>query len=791
MSGFLRQSVSILALVCVAGLAGACNESQASNQADNQGKTQTQTKAQSKAPSAAEITHGIDVSRLPRVDGAKKIFESPYSTIFTAPGSVKDTAASLRKTFTGLGWQPYLRPHSSNPEFENVASMSFKKGPRALSVQVNLAPAQNNATAVSYTAVALPNDLPFPTDATAIEFDYFRPELICLTGGSVEPTLAFFRKELGALGWSLWSAKRGDKALPGGRNGVLTQKGAYASYVKDGKKPLVLTLQFAANDKLKIEIKPYPMSVLEAEHRAAVKAEERGNSAPVAAVPPALARPAPITHAETAGQLRQMLAQAHERAQVQPKPAAKSAAKPTAPNDPAVTHPELPPDMQEWLRKAHAEGRAREKATTALLSQEVPPMRAAGNLPIPLPQTAAEIAYDAEFQKLEFNSRTSVAALVRFYRDQMKRRGWREHRSVINKPTMVVLEFSKGRQTLSMTVLLLGDHVNVSANGSALAAAKPQAQAVAQQVTPKAAASHGPQIPVPGGAMEVAYDSNNGVLDFVTRQSVKQVAAFYRAEMQRQGWREASPAIVRPKIVMLSYGRNDEGVAITINTDFSGKTNVSANGTALKSAAAKTKPPSPEDLAVEESGGLPVPKAHELSEGEQTPMRHALKAELHLSLADTLSFYRRELGKRHWKEASAGAVITADHAVIAFTAPDGPAVLKLGRRSGRTTVELAVRNPAAAAQAGVLPKPGQAKLMLGNMLPADAVVTIKGRKITVKAGAGAKGSDGPRLDLPPGKYTVAIKVPGAGSKTAALELAAGEAWGLLVGPGGALPMHMY
>ena len=777
MSGFLRHSLPVLALLCVAGLVGACNESQANSQANNQAKTQ--------APSAAEITHGIDVSRLPRVDGAKKIFESPYSTIFTAPGSVNDTAAALRKTFIGLGWQPYLRPHSSNPTFENFTDISFKKGPQALLVSVSLAPAQNNATAVSYTAIALPNDLPFPKDATAIEFDYFRPELICLTGGAVEPTLAFFRKELSALGWSLWSAKLGDKAPAGGRAGTLTQNGGYASYIKPGKKPLVLTLQFAANDKLKIEIKPYPMSVLEGEHRAAVKAQEPGNTTPTAAAPPAPAKPAPITHAETADQLRQMLAQAHERAQAQP------AAKPIAPDDPAVTHPELPPDMQEWLRKAHAERRAREKATMASLSQKVPPVRAEGNLPIPLPQTAAEIAYDAEFQKLEFNSHTDVAALVRFYRDEMKRRGWREHRSVINKPTMVVLEFSKGRLSLSMTVLLLGDHVNVSANGSALAAAKPKAQAVAQQETPKPAASHGPQIPVPGGAMEVEYDSNNGSLDFVSGQSVKQVASFYRAEMKRQGWREASPAIVRPKIVMLSYARNDEGVAITINTLDNRKTNVSAKGSALKSASAKAKPPSPEDLAVEDSGGLPVPKAHELSEGEQTPMRHAVKATLRLSLPVTLEFYRRELAKRHWQEIAKGAVIAADHAVVAFTSPDGPAVLQLGRNGGRTTVELAVKNAAAAAKAGILPKPGQAKLLLGNMLPADAVVTIKGKQIRVKAGAGAKGTNGPRLDLPPGQYKVSIKIPGGGTKTAAVELAADETWGLLVGPGGALPMHMY
>ena len=207
MSGVMRRSLSILALICFATLTGACSRSEATG-------------------TAAEITHGIDVSRLPRVDGAKPIFASPYSTIYTAPGSVKETAAMLHKTLSGLGWKSFVSPGSGHVEFDNVAIMNFKKGPQALSVMVNLAPAQNNATAVSYTAVALPIDLPFPKDASAIEYDYDKPQLICLTGEAIEPTLAYYRKELGALGWSLWSAKLGDKAPAGGRAGELTQNGA-------------------------------------------------------------------------------------------------------------------------------------------------------------------------------------------------------------------------------------------------------------------------------------------------------------------------------------------------------------------------------------------------------------------------------------------------------------------------------------------------------------------------------------------------------------------------------------
>ena len=638
MSGVMRRSLSILALICFATLTGACSRSEATG-------------------TAAEITHGIDVSRLPRVDGAKPIFASPYSTIYTAPGSVKETAAMLHKTLSGLGWKSFVSPGSGHVEFDNVAIMNFKKGPQALSVMVNLAPAQNNATAVSYTAVALPIDLPFPKDASAIEYDYDKPQLICLTGEAIEPTLAYYRKELGALGWSLWSAKLGDKAPAGGRAGELTQNGAYAFYTQTGKKPLALTLRTTPDSKLKVEIKSYPMAVLEAEHRSAVNGEQRAKGMPAAAAEPPAAKPAPA-------------------------PIAK-----------------------------------------------------------PAPAKAAGSDIGDEIRRLALKA---------------------VHDAMANAPV------NAGKPSVKPI-------------------ARPAQAAVAAQ-TP--AAKH-PPIPVMADAREVDYDGDNGTLDFVSPASVKAVGDFYRAEMKRLGWQESSPAMVRPKFVMLNYAKADDGLQITINASGTGDTNVSANGTALKSVAAKAAPPSPEDLEVTETAGLPVPKAHEMAMGERSGMRVSVKAEVRLPLATTLDFYRRELGKRHWQEITAGAMIASDHAAIAFTAPQGPAMLKLARKGGRTMVDLSMKDTAKAAKSGILPKPGQAKLLFGNMLKADAAITIKGKTIKIKAGAGSKGPDGPTLDLPPGKYTFTAKIPGGGNTTDTVQLAAGETWGLLVGPGGVLPLQMY
>ena len=736
MRGAMRRSLSILALIVFAGLASGCGQSEATG--------------------ASQATGGFDVSVLPRVSGAKQVFASPFSTIFTAPGSVKDTAATVRSTLTGLGWKSYVRPHSASAEFENMAIMNLKKGPQALSVMVGLAPAQNNATSVTYNAVALPADLPFPQDASAIEYDYDAPELICLTGEAIEPTLAYYRKELGALGWSLWSAKLGDTQPPGGRNGELTQKGAYAFYTKTGKKPLVLTLQTRADSKLTVAIKSYPMGMLEAEHRAAVNAGNRAKGLPVAEVAPPAAKPAPAEPF-------------------------KSAAK---------VHADMVKEVHQSLLAATTQMAVHAAPKPAALSRDVPHPRAGNQLPIPLPETAADIDYKAQSERLEFNSKTSVGALATFYRDEMKRLGWSEHQSVINKANMVVLDFSKAKQKLMVTIIQLGNHANVSADGSALAAAKAKAPVVAQAAAPQATASKTPPLPLPADAKEVEYDADRGAVDFTSGSTIKAVTEFYRAEMKRQGWNEASPAVERPALVMLNYTKDDDGVSLMIN-QAGDKTMVSANGTGLKTAAAKAAPPSAEDLEVTETAGLPVPKAHEMAVGEKTGVRKAVKAEVRLPLAVTLDFYRRELGKRKWQEQSKGAVVAADHAMIVYAAPEGPAVLKLSRKSGHTMVELAVKDTAQAAKSGMLPKPGQAKILLGNMLPADATVTIKGKTIRIKAGAGTKAPDGPSLDLPPGKYKYSLKAAGLPAETEELEVAADETWGLLVAPGGMMPMHVY
>ena len=209
-----------------------------------------------------------------------------------------------------------------------------------------------------------------------------------------------------------------------------------------------------------------------------------------------------------------------------------------------------------------------------------------------------------------------------------------------------------------------------------------------------------------------------------------------------------------------------------------------------------------DDLEAElfDATGLPLPQRWVLTTAKNSPLIKAVHVETPLDLAAVLGFYRAELSKRGWTEND-GAVVEPDRAVIAFTTTDGPALLRLSHQDDRTIADLSLRKPAAA-NAGILPRPGQVRLMLGNDTDEEAVITINEQTITLAARAGRhltdtadakrKSPDSPQIDLPPGKYKVTLKMASGAAQNRELEVAAGETWGLLVGPAGVpLPVRLY
>jgi hypothetical protein len=923
----------LLAFLCVSLLAGGCSKAEKAEQADAT----------------------FDTSRLPRVTGAKEIFASAVTTIFTSPVSVVQTADTVDKALAAGGWQKYSAPFTATAADTNQRIMSLKKGQQALNVFISIAPAQGNATSVQYAAIALKTDLPFTKDASNIEYSPDQPLLTLVTAEPVDKTLDFYRKELGERGWSLWSEKLDAKQPAGGPSGHIGERGGSADYVND-KEPavtLILTIQNAEAGKFKVELKEYPVAILASLHRAFinggtnhakpidVSALPRLEGAKVNAERSSADRltyivPGPV--ANTIAATKTLLGADGWQPYVTPldKPnrlslALKKGAQGlsvffTMPAGPVETSGvdyspsrlgfalPFPVDAAEivfdqnrpylscitagttdatldFFRKELAASgwsplSAKDAASrwpNAKLEETAPNGKLAyyisenqrpivlsvqrrednktvAEIRIPsfaLPQSleAGEDIFGMPRPKLTPSAGgtggsaqhelhayvpADVGTVLAFYRREFAVRNWKEEtQGAIVNPSDVTLTFAPpegGTATLKLghkydltTVRLVQQLPKAAAkaepatNGPADAIMK-QAQemvraatadALAATKSPRAAQSTnqpaetlrvlaGNAAPVPLPETAEGVDFASGRLEFSIAANIKSVAEFYRATMRQQGWQAQSSVINNANMVELNFSKAGKSVSFTVMR-MGNKTSVTADGSALDTktaapaAARADKVPvaaapvqaSAEDLEAEQSGDLPVPKRHTMTVGTKTPFRRELNANVPLDLATVLGFYRRELGKLNWKEGSKGAAATPDNVVLAFSSAEGPALLKLGRKDGETTVSLTVRNRDAAAKAGVAPKPGQAKLLISNPNDVEAAITINKQTIKAAAGAGMKGPDGPILDLAPGKYKFSINLAGKPASNDELEVGADETWGLLVGPAGALPMHVY
>ncbi|MFZ0624420.1 MAG: hypothetical protein WAM76_20765 [Pseudolabrys sp.] len=920
-----RQISLLLAFFCILVLATGCSKSEKSDGT-------------------------LDTSRLPRVAGAKIVFSSPASTIYMSPDSVAKTADTVDKALASDGWQKYVAPATSVSTNEDQRTLSLKKGPQAIGVFITVAPAQGNATSVQYNVLALKNDLPFAKDATSIEFDPNKPLLTLVSGEAIEPTLDFYRKELGPLGWSLWSQKLNGIQPAGGTSGELTKSGAYAYYLQGDRRLAALVLERTDAGRTKVKFEELPAGYLETLQKEFFNSDNTGAAlVDVSRLPrldgakedtsrsssDSLVYSVAGSLANTIAATKQMLAADGWKQYVAPLEAHNTLLafkkgpqglsvsftiqvgkneqtsevttvwySPTRlsfalaiPDDAAnivfdANRPYLncitagtveatlafyrkelgalgwaPLSVmdaaKQWpnakLNEKIANGavayyirgtqrpivlslRRRDDNKTAV-EIEVPPFAQpqvleAGQeiygLPIPkVIKSGGGSPGDTE-HTLEANVPAEVSTVLAFYRRELTARNWKEEtQGAVLNADKVVLNFTapEGPAVLKLdhkydlTIVSLVLHIpkpaaakaEPAAQGNSVDALLKQAQQMMREAAGDAAAVARPPaaplqpskstapalrlladnkapVPVPDTAEEVEFDGADGKLEFKSASSLAGVADFYRSTMKEQGWDSRSSVINNANMVVLNFAKAGKSVSFTIMR-MGNMTNVSADGSALKVASANGAgapvQASPQDLEAEESGGLPVPKRHTMSEGTKTPFRRELKANVPLELTDVLGFYRRELGKLNWKEEAKGAVVAPENVVLGYVSPEGPALLKLSRKDGETVVNVVVRNPDATAKAGILPTLGQAKVMFGNINSAAAAIIFNNKTINVAAGAGTKGPDGPVLDLAPGKYKYSIKLPGKPMQTDEIELAAEETWGLMIGPGGVLALQAY
>jgi hypothetical protein len=698
-------------------------------------------------PLAAKADPGmIDVRTLPRLEGA---VEDPartdyYRITYGVPTVVAVTREAATRLLAADGWMQYVRPFG-----QPNSALNFKKGRLGVHLSFTQGLGRPDQSTVSYSADRIFANVPFPDDATDIVFNEHRPYLGCMTAATVEASLEFFRRELVATGWSPLSVADAAARYPNAiiddtiGNGVR----AFYSYEKrDGgsrRPPIMLSLQRRDDGKTSVDVRIAPFA------------------------------------------LPQVLEQARETA----------------------------------------------------------------GLPVP-DQTAgfgSTGGADSARRKLEGAIAAEIPAVLAFYRRELAARNWKEEgRGAVLTRDQAILNFSSADQTLTLRL----DHkydltaLNIvtqmtEAGLAARARAKKEAddkffanaataakQIIAadevRRVAQAANLSDAPlrsladaatPVPLPENAENLEFDGSVGKFEFSSNSTVKALAAFHRGSLKSLGWKEDPPVINQPHMVVMKFSKGGKDLSMTA-MQMGPKVSVSANGSGLVMAAAKagvaaagqassgsSSKAAVQNLENDPDAVFPVPKQRSAMStsasgklpGSDARFRRQLDASIPAELSTVLAFYRSELGKRDWKESAERAVVQADRVELAFTSPDGPALLKLGRSKDETSVSLMQKYPAVAAKADVIPRPGQARIMFGNMGGSEAAVTIN--KQTIKVAAEAGGLQSPRppvLELPPGKHRYSVKVAGRPTRNDTIEVTADDAWGLVISPSGeALSLQVY
>jgi hypothetical protein len=492
------------------------------------------------SPAAAD---GLDTGALPRVAGAKELYASPLSTIYAAPVAVADAAAAAAKALASDGWRQYAAANANEAKTADVQVMNFKKGPLALNVLVTKSDPATTAN-VNYSAKPLANDLPFPPEATDIAFDPNAPLLTCAWSQPIAATLAFFKDQLGGMGWAL---------APAGRN-ANTDKAGHAYFVRPDHAPLLLVAQRGYDGATKIELKGVTAEDL---------AAELAPTAPAAAAPVAVAAaPAPAAtpdelSAAIAKQVEQATADVTKSAMAS-APAAKAA---TASDGPVET----------------------------LAAMEGNPAT------IPVPATAEAVKFDGANGSLDFETASSVKSVVAFYRAAMKPLGWQTEASGIDKPNMVVLDFSKDGKDVELTVMRPIDKTEVEASGEGLVNEAAKEAAAPAPTAEDLAVEEMGGFPYPNNHTLAESEGTplRRALTVETELDLKSVLGFYRQELGKRGWKEdAAGAAVADTRATLTFTSPD-GPAVLKLERKDDKTNVSlvvSNQAKAKASGQMAKP---------------------------------------------------------------------------------------------------------------------------------------------------------------------------------------------------------
>lgn len=173
----------------------------------------------------------VDARAIPLPPAAEVTQSQPNVTIFKTDKKLTEVAKFVRGELMPLGWRETVHPYMP-PEEEEREDLALRFIQRGMSIGASIR-VEEGKTEVMYHVGMLKETLPFMPDAKGRiqQMDEPFQYLGYVTPSKPDAVLKFYRKELGAMGWS---ARSGTDKIEGGKSKVIFETA--------GKEPLRLEM---------------------------------------------------------------------------------------------------------------------------------------------------------------------------------------------------------------------------------------------------------------------------------------------------------------------------------------------------------------------------------------------------------------------------------------------------------------------------------------------------------------------------------------------------------------------
>ena len=764
--------------------------------------------------------HGnIDLRALPQMADAEDVYYFPSSLGYFSATDVAGVADFTRQELAARGWHEYTRPNTAMANDPERQSFTLIQNGLELSVSVGVAPAQGGKTAVQYSISLLPLDLPVPDDATGLELDKFllTLSLSYTTPADFETLFEYYSQEMTALGWVVISdlgIMTPERAtLFFGNENVPPHTLVLDLVPFEGQ--TLATLRNYDVDELTELTSPGASSQTE-------ETPQMGSAAGEIPAIPIPAEAADVAYDADLGEITYTTLSDAETVtefyrQSLPADGWQADEDSVMANDVFV-------DItfergEESINISSKDVSVPTRVTVNL--RYAPSLTGEGSAEIEANVGDAVEIGDLSFTVTEVTSPEDMAYPPQEGNKFLEIVFTIENRHASDTfdsfySLWLSIEdsggWSYGYDELGFTTVGAPGDSYGSHNGSLAPDEQAQGRVIFQvpvdagelflvveapdlgdnkafvplpatEASPMAG-STGRKIPdflTTPDAQDVVYDADLVEITYTSLSDVETVIEFYRQSLPAEGWQEDETfSTVDENFALVMFNQGEE--SFNINIFFSGvsdvtvdvsfapslveiiESGVSTGGTATGSGGA---PSDSGPLSLVEEEGVAVPSDYDYLSTMETPFAFIVTFASPSDIDTLVELYETELPGQGWNFFEH----SLDGEVARLYFENGDQKLSIDLRvndgeispelAGQTSVELAIKYPTAAVEAGILPPSGQARIMLMNSAEVELTATVNQQefKLTPIPLSTEFPKDAPSIDLPPGQYTLTISMP--------------------------------